>query len=101
MTAPALTPKWEGAFARFEDWVNHASSWLAGPNTPLDAVGQKLSAVCVDAKGRRCFIGADFMRARDDGAFPVYFFWECEPRPDLDPTREDRKRRHRERKATP
>jgi hypothetical protein len=34
-----------------------------------------LSAFCVDAQGRRCNVGKDFMRARDEGTFPVRYFW--------------------------
>jgi hypothetical protein len=41
-------------------------------------MGERVGAICVDALGRRCNIGADFARARDEGAFPVRYFWECE-----------------------
>lgn len=61
-----LRPKWAGEFRTFNQWVNKASGWIDG------------KAVCVDAKGRRCQIGGDFMRARDENAFPVRFFWEFE-----------------------
>lgn len=63
-----LYPAWEGQFPTFETWVNKASSWLTG-----DTRGR---AVCVDMKGRICSCGGDFMRARDENAFPVRFFWE-------------------------
>lgn len=46
-------------FDTFETWVNKARSWMR----PGD--------ICIDAKDRRCRVGADFMRARDEGAFPV------------------------------
>ncbi len=46
------------AFPDFQTWVNKASTWVNG-------------GTCLDAKGRRCTIGADMMRARDDGSFPV------------------------------
>ena len=65
-----IIPKWEGQFDSFQQWVNKAQSWLASPS--------HRPAVCIDAKGRRCAIGADFMRARDEDAFPVRYFWECE-----------------------
>lgn len=29
--------------------------------------------------GRRCWSGKQFMRARDENAFPVYYFWEMQP----------------------
>lgn len=61
-------PKFAGQFTTFETWVNKAQGWIGMGN-----------AVCIDAKGRRCLRGADMMRARDEGAFPVRFFWECEP----------------------
>lgn len=63
----ALAPKWAGEFDSFQCWVNKAQSWI------------DKYAVCIDAKGRRCLIGADFMRARDEDAFPVRFFWELVP----------------------
>lgn len=71
MTQEPLRPAWEGQFDSFSNWVAYATSRLGGrPN-----------AVCFDAKGRRCLIGKDFMRARDEDAFPVRFFWDMEPDP--------------------
>jgi hypothetical protein len=61
-------PEWAGEFKSFADWVNRAQRALASPS--------HLPAICVDAKGRRCTIGKDFMLARDEGAFPVRYFWE-------------------------
>lgn len=60
-----LKPNWAGEFRSFDSWVNKATTWI------------NRDAICVDAKGRRCLIGADFMRARDEDAFPVRFFWDC------------------------
>lgn len=68
--APILVPKWAGQFHSYQEWVNKAQTRLASPD--------HRRAMCVDAKGRRCAIGADFMLARDEGAFPVRYFWECE-----------------------
>uniref|UniRef100_A4WTA7 Phage Gp37Gp68 family protein n=1 Tax=Cereibacter sphaeroides (strain ATCC 17025 / ATH 2.4.3) TaxID=349102 RepID=A4WTA7_CERS5 len=45
-------------FTDFQQWVNKASTWVNG-------------GICLDARGRQCRIGADMMRARDEGAFPV------------------------------
>lgn len=73
-----LVPIWAGEFATFAHWVNSASRVLTGCYHNL---GQEVPAICVDALGRRCIIGADFMRARDDDAFPVRYFWECQPAP--------------------
>lgn len=64
-----LKPRWAGQFTTFDMWVNKASGWI------------DKHAVCVDAKGRRCLIGKDFMLARDEGAFPIRFFWDCESEP--------------------
>jgi protein gp37 len=47
------------SFHSYEYWVCKAGTHLH----PGD--------VCMDAKGRICKIGADFMRARDEGTFPV------------------------------
>lgn len=54
----------DGEFWSFETWVCKAVSWIGGTN-PL----------CVDAWGRRCRCGADFMRARDELSFPVRFWF--------------------------
>lgn len=55
-------------FDNFTQWVNKASSWLTrhGPDT---------RAICFDAKGRLCTIGKDFMRARDENTFPIWWMW--------------------------
>lgn len=45
-------------FPDFQTWVNKAPTWVNG-------------GACLDAAGRPCRIGADFMRARDEGTFPV------------------------------
>mgnify|MGYP003587996290 CR=1 FL=1 len=70
-TKGQLTPNIVGHFDSYQQWANKGASWLASP--------QYRGAMCVDAKGRRVAIGADFMRARDEKTFPVYFFWDCEP----------------------
>ena len=58
----------DGQFHSFQTWVNKATSWIGGTN-PL----------CADAKDRICRIGADFMRARDEDAFPVRFWYDAGP----------------------
>lgn len=63
--AEVLLPNWAGQFRTFQHWVDHASRYI------------DKHAVCIDAKGRRCLIGKDFMRARDENAFPVRYFWDC------------------------
>ena len=54
----------DGEFSSFETWVNKAASWIGGTN-PL----------CVDALDRRCLIGKHFQEARDEGQFPVRFWY--------------------------
>lgn len=61
-TIPAREP--DGEFTTFYSWVNHATSWIGGTN-PL----------CADALGRICRNGDDFHRARDEGAFPVRYWF--------------------------
>lgn len=56
----------DGEFPTFQHWVNKATSWIGGTNS-----------LCVDAKDRVCRSGGDMMRARDEDAFPVrYYFGE-------------------------
>lgn len=54
----------DGEFVSFQQWVDKAASWIGGTN-PL----------CADAQGRVCRCGGDMMRARDEGAFPVRFWF--------------------------
>ena len=55
----------DGEFLTYEEWAR------LGPLPPFR------SAVFVDALGRRCLTHRDFVRAREDGAFPVRYFWEA------------------------
>ena len=55
-------------FEHFHTWVNKASSWLTRR-------GPYEHAICLDAKNRVCRNGGDFMRARDEGAFPIRWLW--------------------------
>ncbi len=54
----------DGAFTNFSEWVNKATAWIGGTN-----------ALCVDTKGRVCRNGGDMMRAREEAAFPVSFWY--------------------------
>jgi len=63
---PIPNRKPDGEFATFQSWVNKATSWICGRN-----------ALCVDAKDRICAIGGDFMRADQEGAFPVRFYYDA------------------------
>lgn len=59
-------------FSTFIEWVNKASSWLT---RHPDFNSQGFRAICFDTKGRLCRCGRDFMRARDEDAFPVRWLW--------------------------
>jgi flagellar biosynthesis/type III secretory pathway protein FliH len=50
-------------FKDFDQWVNKASSWIAGH--------RKGTVICIDDAGNLCLIGEDFMAARDFKLFPV------------------------------
>lgn len=71
-----LVPRWEGEFRDHADWVSFASKRLT---VGYDSNGFPLPAICVDTLGRRCANGRDFARARDEGTFPVRYFWDCQP----------------------
>lgn len=70
-------------FENYEDWVRHASSWLTDHpeycNTEHGDTkgwrGHHFTAICFDTLGRICRQGSDFMRARDEGTFPVRWVW--------------------------
>lgn len=75
---PALQPKWAGEFRDHADWVSFASKRLT---VAFDSNGSELKAICVDRLGRRCANGGDMRRAKDEGTFPVRYFWEMEVAP--------------------
>ena len=72
-----LTPRWAGEFRSYEDWVSFATQRLTGTIDRL--TGSELKAVCIDAVGRRCTMGAHMSRAREQGTYPIRYFFECEP----------------------
>lgn len=55
-------------FDNFAQWFDEGPSWL-GRRGPTE------TAVCLDARNRLCVANADFMRARDQKAFPVRWLW--------------------------
>lgn len=70
----------EQKFSTFDDWVNTATRKLASRDMTKAPFRYRTPpeedrAICYDTKGRRCWIGRDFMRARDEGAFPVHYIW--------------------------
>ena len=62
VTPPAREP--DGQFSCEQTWINKATSWIGGMN-----------ALCVDAKNRRCRIGAHFMRATTENTYPIRFWY--------------------------
>lgn len=55
-------------FTSFQQWVDKAQSWFR-------AAGVMSSQyVAIDATGRICGMGKQFMSARDRGAFPVVVY---------------------------
>lgn len=55
--------EWDGEFETYDEWARF------GPQPPYR------SATFLDAQGRRCISQQDFARAREDGAFPVRYYW--------------------------
>jgi hypothetical protein len=72
-----LVPNIAGSFKSFADWVNTAPRVLANRTCDSSTCTMPVAAICVDTEGRRCYQGGDFMRARDEDAFPVVYFWDC------------------------
>ncbi len=66
MSEPDNLPirKPDGEFINFAEWVNKAALWIGGTDP-----------ICADSLGRICRNGKDFIRARDENAFPVRFWW--------------------------
>lgn len=71
------------SFSSFDHWVNNATRALTAHPDYFDAEHKKVKgfvkphfkALCYDQKGRQCKIGGDFMRAKDEDAFPVWWVW--------------------------
>ena len=72
------------SFSSEQDWVNRASRVLTchpeyrntehgGP--PKGWRGPHFTALCFDQKGRRMRCGADFRRATEESAYPVWWIW--------------------------
>lgn len=81
--ARVTPPFGDQRFDTFNQWVAYASSWLtcheAYNNTEHGDKkgwrGHHFTAMCFDSVGRRVLCGADFQRAHDEGAFPVWWIW--------------------------
>lgn len=55
-------------FASFSEWVNTARSVFRFYGMTSGDV------LCIDARGRICNVGAHFMAARDEEAFPIVVY---------------------------
>ena len=53
------------SFSCFHQWVNKTHSWYRQHDANSN------NSLAIDAKGRVCMRGKDFMRARDEESFPV------------------------------
>lgn len=62
-------------FDSFQQWVNKAHIWLTNHPDYCDEKHRSFRAICFDAQGRLCRKGKEFMRARDENAFPVHWLW--------------------------
>jgi hypothetical protein len=60
-----IVGRFEFEYTSFEQWVSKAWSWFGNARLRGDQV------LCVDAAGRVCLTGREFMRARDEGTFPI------------------------------
>jgi hypothetical protein len=54
----------DGEFQTYHEWARF------GPQPPYR------SATFLDAQGRRCITQQDFVRAWEDRAFPVKYYWQ-------------------------
>lgn len=54
----------DGYWGSEQSWINNATKDIGGMN-----------AICIDAKNRRCRIGAHFMRATKEGTYPIRFWY--------------------------
>jgi len=52
-------------FRSFAQWCDKASSWFRNHGVRGE------QCICVDARGRICRVGAQFMRAHAENAFPI------------------------------
>ncbi len=68
-------------FDTHAQWVSKAASWLT---RHPDYQMMSFNTVCVDSFGRRCLTGSHMARARDEGAFPVHWWWPDQTIPELD-----------------
>lgn len=68
-----------GEFTSFQDWVNHASSYIGFVKERAPARCRKLyKPLCFDAGDRLCTRGEHFQQARDQGRFPVKYYFKKE-----------------------
>ena len=91
-TITSLIEKLEGAafvpvegqsFSSHQDWVNRATRALTRHPNYLNTEhgetkgwrGPHFTALCFDQAGNRMRNGGDFMRATEEGTYPVWWVW--------------------------
>ena len=83
-TPHKIVPVKGQSFSDFNEWVTLASRVLTAHEEYNDTqhggdrsgwTGYHFTAMCFDQDGRRCRNGGDFMRARDEDKFPVWWVW--------------------------
>lgn len=52
-------------FADFQQWINKGESWYHQHGA------RPINSISVDSAGRICTAGREFIRAREEGTFPV------------------------------
>jgi len=55
-------------FTSLQHWSNKAQGWFLGASVPPG------DTVCIDAQGRLCRYGAQFMRAQEEGSYPIVVY---------------------------
>jgi hypothetical protein len=58
-----------------QHWVNKAKSWFARAEVHRE------DFVCIDAAGRLCRYGKQFIRAEEDGTYPIVVY-RCDDPPE-------------------
>ena len=70
-------------FTSMQQWITRASRDLTSHPDYLNTQhgektgfrGHHFTAMCFDQQGRRCRIGKDFIRAKEEDAYPIWWVW--------------------------
>lgn len=63
-------------FDSHAQWVNFASTWLTRHS---DYHHKFFRTICFDTLGRRCQYGRQFREAKEQGTFPIRWWWPDQP----------------------